>query len=152
MALPLDRRRIADLLYFKIRQSGFKMRDVSRAMGLSPDQVSRLLKGQLLLRLEHIYEMLEILGVPPATFWAELEGLPDAALARRYALGHSRDPDEVLLAGITRGELMEEVRRVVREELERRVSDVGRPRPLRPQRATGARRRPSAAVKKSKNS
>jgi transcriptional regulator with XRE-family HTH domain len=117
------RQRVADLLYLKIRQAGYSMGDLSREMGLAPDQVSRLLKGQLLLRLEHVSQMLEILGVPPAGFWAEVDGMARAAPPFR-PLGYSRDPDEVLLAGMTRGELMEEVRRVVREELERRAGET----------------------------
>jgi transcriptional regulator with XRE-family HTH domain len=144
-----DRRRISDLLYLKIRQSGYSMRDVSRAMGLAPDRLSRLLKGQLQLRIEHIYETLEVLGLPPAAFWSELESAASQPPPRRPFLGLPRDPDEVLLAGITRGELLEEVRRVVREELQRRPPETGPSR-----RASGgdagARSRPAAPRKKPK--
>jgi transcriptional regulator with XRE-family HTH domain len=115
MPQPLDPGRVASLLDLKIRGSGLTLREVSRRIGRPEDYLSRLLKRRRKVDVGTLYAVLEVLGVPPSEFFAELKrsGEGEAAPAER-------DPDELLLGTISRGELFGEIHRVVERELARR--------------------------------
>jgi len=123
MAQPLDPNRLAGLLYLKVKEAGLTLREVSRRIGKGDDYLSRLLNRRRKLDVGTLYDVLEVLDLPPAQFFAELKRAAPAEAALS-----ARDPDEMLLGTITRGELFSAIRRVVQEELERghdRPSEAG---------------------------
>lgn len=111
-----DLRRVARVLGHKIRDAGLSFRDVSDRLGWPADRLSHVLKGRLLLRLEDLYGILDLLGLSPSAFFAEVE-----RTAPRSHPGHELeggDPHERPVGGLTRGELFAAIQRAVREELD----------------------------------
>jgi hypothetical protein len=113
-----DPKRASALLFVKIRERGLTLRDVSRHLDWPQDKISRMFKGIVKMRLEQVYEILSVLGVPPMEFFSELHGpswtpssLADVDLS-------DLDPNQILVGKLTFGKLLAEVRRAVREELE----------------------------------
>jgi transcriptional regulator with XRE-family HTH domain len=72
MAGSAETQRLIELLRAKIRDSGLSQREVARRLGSQADYVSQLLRGNLDLKLRQVYEILSVVGIPPAAFFAEL--------------------------------------------------------------------------------
>jgi transcriptional regulator with XRE-family HTH domain len=64
--------RILTLLRNKIRQRGFTQLEVQEALGWGRSYISQLLTKQKSLRVEQVLLMLNVIGIDPATFFAEL--------------------------------------------------------------------------------
>jgi transcriptional regulator with XRE-family HTH domain len=75
---PAPARRLAEHLSAKIRESGLTQSAVSTALGWGPDYVNQLLRGNLDLRLAHVYAILGTLEVSPARFFGELHANADS--------------------------------------------------------------------------
>lgn len=110
-AQPLDPRQVANLLAVKVREAGSTLREVSRRIGRSDDYLSRLLRRRRNIDVGTLYAVLEVLSLPPSAFFAELKRRSGSADVL------DRDPEELLLGTIARGDLFAEIRRVVRKEL-----------------------------------
>ncbi|HEX4955246.1 MAG TPA: helix-turn-helix transcriptional regulator [Thermoanaerobaculia bacterium] len=76
--------RLARQLGAKIREAGFTQGEVSRRLRWGPDYVNQLLRGNLDLRLDHVYAVLDTIGVSPGHFFGSLHG--DAASQQQYFL------------------------------------------------------------------
>ena len=64
--------RILTLLRNKIRQRGFTQLEVQEALGWGRSYISQLLTKQKSLRVEQVLLILNVIGIDPATFFAEL--------------------------------------------------------------------------------
>jgi transcriptional regulator with XRE-family HTH domain len=69
---PEETRRIATALRTAIRLSGISHRQVERELGLSTGYLTRILAGQVQLRVTHVLGVCHIIGLPPASFFAAL--------------------------------------------------------------------------------
>lgn len=83
--------RLRELLRNAIRLSGVTNRAIERHLGMSQGSLSRLLAGGIELKVKHILEIVEILGLPPGEFFRIAypeEAQPTSALqAFQKALG-----------------------------------------------------------------
>ncbi len=64
--------RILTLLRNKIRQQGFTQLEVQEALGWGRSYISQLLTRQKSLRVEQVLLILNVIGIDPAVFFAEL--------------------------------------------------------------------------------
>ncbi len=64
--------RILTLLRNKIRQQGFTQLEVQEALGWGRSYISQLLTRQKSLRVEQVLLILNVIGIDPAAFFAEL--------------------------------------------------------------------------------
>lgn len=90
--------RLLDRLYLKVAESGMSQREICRRLGEHEDLVNQVLNGRIELRVEHVLGILRVVGIDPASFFAEFYGAY-GRLARLAQLG------EELLPGVTRAEL-----------------------------------------------
>ncbi len=77
--------RILTLLRNKIRQRGFTQLEVQEVLGWGRSYISQLLTKQKSLRVEQVLLILNVIGVDPAAFFAEL--YPPGATAGLRASG-----------------------------------------------------------------
>ncbi len=70
----LDRRldRTLNLLRNKIRQRGYTQLEVQEVLGWGRSYISQLLNRQKSLRIEQVLLVLDVIGVDPADFFAEI--------------------------------------------------------------------------------
>jgi len=64
--------RIAAALRTAIRLSGISHRQVERELGLSTGYLTRILAGQVELRVRHVLDVCRVIGLPPDRFFAAL--------------------------------------------------------------------------------
>jgi transcriptional regulator with XRE-family HTH domain len=71
VAQPPDPRaqRVARLLETLVRVQGISLRNLERQLGVSMGTARRIFNGVIALKLSHILDILEILDIPPATFF-----------------------------------------------------------------------------------
>jgi hypothetical protein len=103
-----DIRRLANALRTLIRLSSVSHRHIERELGLSTGYLTRILAGQVQLRVIHVLGVCHIIGLPPASFFAALyPPAPPASVAEARllrGLGHlhpkpatqARDPESLL--------------------------------------------------------
>jgi len=107
MVVEKELDRILTLLRNKIREKGFTQLEVQETLGWGRSYISQLLTKQKSLRVEQVLLILDVIGVEPADFFAELYHIPtlESAGLRGYGrapaadLGRSRDvryTDDVL--------------------------------------------------------
>lgn len=65
-------RRLADLLYVRISAAGLSLRDLDRYLGWTEDYLGQALRGNVLLRVSHVYAVLAALTYPAWRFFSEL--------------------------------------------------------------------------------
>jgi DNA-binding Xre family transcriptional regulator len=71
-----DLKQLRQVLREAVRASRMPAREMERALGIGHGNLYRLLDGQLDLRVRHLLELADLLGIPPNDF---LEfGCPDA--------------------------------------------------------------------------
>ena len=70
-AQPPDPRaqRVARLLETLVRVQGISLRNLERQLGASVGTARRIFNGVITLKLSHILDILEVLDIPPATFF-----------------------------------------------------------------------------------
>ena len=61
--------RLLELMRVAMRILGFSNRDVEKSLGLSYGYLSRLFSGSIELKVEHIFQILGVLGLTPAEFF-----------------------------------------------------------------------------------
>jgi transcriptional regulator with XRE-family HTH domain len=61
---------LAFLLKHVIRSSDFSARAVERQLGMSGGYISRLTSGRLELKISHLFDILDVLGLTPNEFFA----------------------------------------------------------------------------------
>jgi len=116
-------RRIADALRTAIRLSGVSHRQVERELAMSAGYLTRILSGQLQLRITHVLSICAVIDLPAESFFAALypsrppasEG--EARLTRGLAQLHAqpgqmRDPESLLRE---LGAFLEEIKNEFRE-------------------------------------
>lgn len=69
--------RIAAALRTAIRLSGISHRQVERELGLSTGYLTRILAGQVELRVRHVLEICRVIGLSPDRFFGALFPLQD---------------------------------------------------------------------------
>lgn len=69
--------RIAAALRTAIRLSGISHRQVERELGLSTGYLTRILAGQVELRVRHVLDVCRVIGLPPERFFGALFPLQD---------------------------------------------------------------------------
>ncbi len=77
------------LLRAKIREQGFTQLEVQQALGWGRSYISQILNRLKCLRYEQVLLILNVIGVDPAAFFAELYGL-EGAQGARSGLGGPR--------------------------------------------------------------
>jgi transcriptional regulator with XRE-family HTH domain len=103
----IEARRLAAALRTAIRLSGVSFRQVERQLELSTGYLSRILAGQIQLRMTHVLAICHIIGVPAGSFFAavyppkppanEPENRLLKGLAQLHAeTGQPRDPESLL--------------------------------------------------------
>ncbi len=91
--------RVKELLRLKIRRAGLLQRDISRRLGEHPDYLSQVLRGNVVLKAEHVLAVLGELEITPAAFYGELyAGVPQVTAVA--------DPARELVRGVTWGEIL----------------------------------------------
>ncbi len=84
--------RILILLRNQIRQRGFTQLEVQEVLGWGRSYISQLLTKQKSLRVEQVLLILNVIGIDPAAFFAELYP-PDASSMGQPAYGSQPDSD-----------------------------------------------------------
>lgn len=120
--------RLAELLRTFIRAAGLSMRELDEKLGLSPSYASRLLKGDL--RLRHLLQVLQVLGVAPGAFFelafpkAERQGA-DVRLVQevRRAMGQAPPAPQA------KRRRDSDLDRRIRNALRRILQEAGEPEP-----------------------
>ncbi len=64
--------RIAAALRTAIRLSGISHRQVERELGLSTGYLTRILAGQVELRVRHVLDVCRVIGLPPDRFFGAM--------------------------------------------------------------------------------
>ncbi len=64
--------RILALLRTRIRERGFTQMEVQEILGWGRSYISQLLTRQKTLRIEQVLQILNVINVDPADFWAEI--------------------------------------------------------------------------------
>ena len=82
-----DLEKMRFLLRQKITYSDFTQREVDLQCGWSPGSLSQLLQGRKALRVESVLQVLDVLGIEPGRFYAELYGSDGPANAYRFLDG-----------------------------------------------------------------
>ncbi len=104
---------VLTLLRNKIREKGFTQLQVQEALSWGRSYISQLLTKQKSLRIEQVLLILDVIGIDPGDFFAELYHYPRAATAS-YSPGRSVSR----LAAVTEGSdppgNFEEMRSLVR--------------------------------------
>lgn len=91
--------RVKTLLRAKIRRAGLRQRDISRRLGEHPDYLSQVLRGNVVLKAEHVLAVLGQLEIAPAAFYGELyAGVPQVTAVA--------DPGRELVRGVSWGEIL----------------------------------------------
>ncbi len=72
-------RKVAEGLKRKIREAGLTYKEVEERSGMGRDYLRQVLRGSVKLRFEHVLRLLDVLGVRPAEFFAEVYGAAPAA-------------------------------------------------------------------------
>lgn len=112
-------RHLMEVLALKIRRQRVTRRSIEQRMGWSHGYMTRLMSGVIELKLRHIFDILTMIGVSPAEFFAEV-----------YSIGEGEGGPGGEKVGATRegGSQAEggELRIVVltEEQLERRIESV----------------------------
>ncbi len=71
-AVERDVERILTRLRGAIRERGYTQLEVQKALGWGRSHISRLLTRQQSLRVDHVHMILDVIGVQPGDFWAEV--------------------------------------------------------------------------------
>lgn len=103
--------RYLTLLRNKIREKGFTQLEVQEALSWGRSYISQLLTKQKSLRVEQVLLILDVIGVDPAEFFAELYYYPGTAAGygnARWQASGGYEPDGQLAGGF------EEMRSMVR--------------------------------------
>ena len=80
---------VLTLLRNKIRERGFTQLQVQESLSWGRSYISQLLTKQKSLRVEQVLLILDVIGVDPAEFFAELYHYPRAALG--YTVGRGAE-------------------------------------------------------------
>ncbi|HVF59921.1 MAG TPA: helix-turn-helix transcriptional regulator [Thermoanaerobaculia bacterium] len=92
-----DVRKVAEGLKRKIREAGLTYKEVEERAGMGRDYLRQVLRGSVKLRFGHVLTLLQVLGVPPADFFAEVYGpAPAAPPAPLPSPSHDPSFDELL--------------------------------------------------------
>ncbi len=120
--------RIAAALRTAIRLSGISHRQVERELGLSTGYLTRILAGQVELRVRHVLDVCRVIGLPPDRFFGALcpqQDAPEAmsrlerGLAQLHAApGRPVPPGTEPAAGETRSRPVSELLRRLRQALD----------------------------------
>ncbi len=86
-----DLERILTLLRNRIRERGFTQMEVQEVLGWGRSYISQLLTQQKNLRFEQVLQILNVINVDPAEFWAEI-----------YQFGPFREIQAARLGGLGR--------------------------------------------------
>ena len=86
--------RYLTLLRNVIRQRGFTQLEVQQALGWGRSYISQLLTKQKALRVEQVLLILNVIGVDPVEFFAELYGWPGAPYAASGPALAPMDPEQ----------------------------------------------------------
>ncbi len=118
--------RILHLLRRKIRGRGFTQLEVQETLGWGRSYISQLLKKQKSLRVDHVLDILRILDVEPAVFFAELYALPSrlpAQQRRTISAGSPRKEDLMRISRLFRSltGLLLEKGLITRDELSKAI-------------------------------
>jgi len=134
--------RLLQLLDQAIRDARRSRRDIERSLGLGQGYLGSLFRGRIELKVWHVYRLARELKLDPLSFFFEVSPPQDSRWVLK-ALG--LDPDKVLekkapeekpppekkadkSSLITPEDVEEIVKKVIREELERRgLGDPGEP-------------------------
>jgi hypothetical protein len=77
--------RVLTALRRAIRARGLNFAEMDRRLGWPQSSTSLLLRGTPRARLDHVYSILQVLGLPPGDFWSSVYGagpVLDPALTR----------------------------------------------------------------------
>ncbi len=85
--------RMLDLLRAKILEKGYTQREIQSLLGWGPSYISQLMNQQKSLRFEQMLRILQVIGVDPLDFFAELYKLDELPQAPASAA-----PDPALVA------------------------------------------------------
>ena len=104
---------VLTLLRNKIREKGFTQLQVQEALSWGRSYISQLLTKQKSLRIEQVLLILDVIGVDPGDFFAELYHYPRAA-AGSYSASRVAPRAEVAVEGGNPPVNFEEMRSLVR--------------------------------------
>jgi len=114
--------RIASALRTAIRLSGVSHRQVERELGLSTGYLTRILSGQVELRVRHILDICGVIGLPPDRLFNALfpfqEGPPESVSRLERGLAQLHPPPDRLapspeaVVGESRPKLLDLLRRL----------------------------------------
>jgi transcriptional regulator with XRE-family HTH domain len=86
--------RMLGLLRAKILEKGYTQREIQSILGWGPSYISQLMNQQKSLRFEQMLRILQVIGVEPLQFFAELYKLDEAVQQAPASAG----PDPALVA------------------------------------------------------
>ncbi len=78
-------RKLHTLLERKIEETGYTQLEVEEALGWEEVTIAQLLAGEEELRVRQVFVILEVIGVDPKAFFAELYGLATGELSAELA-------------------------------------------------------------------
>lgn len=78
--------RFVDQLLALLREKGFSMAEAERRTGMSSKYLYKVLHGYQDLKVKHVLDVLEAIGVPQEEFWARLAEKPRRSLLPELSL------------------------------------------------------------------
>ena len=105
--LVIEVARVAAALRTAIRLSRVSHREIERRLHMSTGYLTRVLKGEIGLRVQHVLAVLRVIGFPAGSFFGVLfpdtppEDVEESRVTRGFSVFHAdpeppRNPDEVM--------------------------------------------------------
>jgi transcriptional regulator with XRE-family HTH domain len=149
---------LKEMLATQIRRQRITRRSIEQRMGWSHGYLTRLMGGVIELKLRHVFDILAMIDVSPAEFFAESYPLPPGRTRPERAATGSGEATEVRLVVLTDEQLEQQIADLVRrltqpqpaaDDAEPEPESVAEPRPI-PDRVPAVRhqrkpRKPRAA-------
>lgn len=125
---------LKEMLATQIRRQRITRRSIEQRMGWSHGYLTRLMGGVIELKLRHVFDILAMIEVTPAEFFAEAYPLPPGRTRPQRAAGQPSDGSEVRLVVMTEEQLERQieglVRRLTAGEPGEEPEPVAEPRPV----------------------
>jgi len=128
---------LKEMLATQIRRQRITRRSIEQRMGWSHGYLTRLMGGVIELKLRHVFDILAMIEVTPAEFFAEAYPLPPGRTRPQRAAGQASDGSEVRLVVLTDEQLERQIDSLIRRltagqpaEEPEPMAEMAEPRPV----------------------
>jgi len=145
--------RVGRVLELLIWESGMLRTDIEQRLGVSRGAIGRFLSGKVELKFRHVFEILDVLGVPDDIFYQGLLAAgatesPAAAKLRRKTQTTPLPTRTPVETGLTREEVREEIFEMMKLYFERAAQVGSQELTPPPEKTSAGGRRTSRSSRK----